>query len=84
MKQQINDSANDLDSRVKKKLKTSRNYLTSEFYRRNQPKPPGSICGGAGGPGGGTGPPMTRLGAPCTVGPPTLTPVDRNKAYFTI
>jgi len=23
---------------------------------------------------------MTGLGAPCTLGPPTLTPVDRNKA----
>jgi len=32
-------------------------------------------------PGGGTGPPMTRLAAPCTLGPPTLTSVDRNKAY---
>jgi len=39
----------------------------------------GSIGGGAG--GGGTGPPMTGLRAPCALGPPTLTPVDRNKAY---
>ena len=35
-----------------------------------------------GGAGGGTAPPpMTGLGAPCTLGPPTLTPVDRNKTY---
>ena len=35
-----------------------------------------------GGAGGGHRPlPMTGLGAPCTLGPPTLTPVDRNKTY---
>jgi len=41
------------------------------------------IGGGAeaAGDGGGHGPPMTGLGAPCTLGPPTLTPVDRNEAY---
>jgi len=34
-----------------------------------------------GGAEGALAPAMTGLGAPCTLGPPTLTPVDRNKTY---
>ena len=40
----------------------------------------GVFIGGEAG-GGAQVPPMTELGAPCTLHPPTLTPVDRNKTY---
>jgi len=44
----------------------------------------GEIIGGGAGGGGARGhrPPQLRgWRAPCTMGPPTLTPVDRNKTY---
>jgi len=42
---------------------------------------PTSIGGGAGGTEEGHRPSSDRVGAPCTLGPPTQTPVNRNKAY---
>jgi len=45
---------------------------------RRQDLVSGGIGGGA---GGGAQPPMTGLGGTMHSGPPTLTAVDRNKAY---